>query len=105
MNRRTLFKGLAALPLLKHLDLDLSTQVEEPSNHWTMRLAEEGLKTGDGREPCLSDVAYERLMASGGLCAPMSPVYNLQSSLSRPVRDSLPILRAPRGGIRFIKPE
>lgn len=48
MKRRTLLKGLATLPFLKHLDLSLSTPVEAAP--WEMTLAEEGLKTGDGRE-------------------------------------------------------
>lgn len=93
MNRRTLFKGLAALPLLKYLHVDFSTEAE-PS--WKMVLAEEGVKTGDGRES---------LIARGGMCAPMCPTYTLVNDRHRPVMDALPVFTVPRGGIRFIKPE
>ncbi len=46
------------------------------------------------------------LTASGGLCAPTAVDYGLLtlSSDERPVRDALPQLAAPRGGIRFVPP-
>jgi hypothetical protein len=46
------------------------------------------------------------LVASGGLCAPVTPYYQLQmiSMADRPVRGSLPAFAADRGGIRFATP-
>ena len=48
----------------------------------------------------------EALVASGGLCAPLTPFYGLQviSTASRPVRAALPAFNATRGGIRFARP-
>ena len=46
------------------------------------------------------------LTASGGLCAPVTPYYNLQmiSVADRPVRSALPAFNADRGGIRAARP-
>lgn len=46
------------------------------------------------------------ITASGGLCAPLTPWYNLQTfgDSCRPLRDSLPAFKADRGGIRFVTP-
>lgn len=46
------------------------------------------------------------LVASGGLCAPVTPYYQLQmiSQASRPVRAALPSFNADRGGIRNAQP-
>jgi len=46
------------------------------------------------------------LVASGGLCAPVTPYYNLQmiSVAERPVRAALPAFNADRGGIRAARP-
>lgn len=46
------------------------------------------------------------LLASGGLCAPVTPYYQLQmiSQAMRPVRAALPAFNADRGGIRFARP-
>ena len=43
----------------------------------------------------------EALVASGGLCAPLTPLYDLPvfSIADRPVRDSLPSFQAARGGV------
>lgn len=48
----------------------------------------------------------EAIVASGGLCAPLTPWYNLQTygDVCRPVRDSLPVFKADRGGIRYVTP-
>lgn len=48
----------------------------------------------------------EALVASGGLCAPVEPYYDLQLLASEltPVIDSLPTFGADRGGIRFMAP-
>jgi hypothetical protein len=46
------------------------------------------------------------LVASGGLCAPVTPYYQLQmvSITDRPVRGALPSFNADRGGIRYGAP-
>jgi len=51
-------------------------------------------------------VGPEALVASGGLCAPVEPYYDLQllSTEATPVIDSLPLFGADRGGIRFMAP-
>jgi hypothetical protein len=48
-------------------------------------------------------VSPEALVASGGLCAPVTPYYDLMniSTTSRPVRDALAGFIASRGGLRF----
>lgn len=51
-------------------------------------------------------VSEEAIVASGGLCAPLTPWYNLQTygDVCRPLRDSFPSFKADRGGIRFVAP-
>jgi hypothetical protein len=46
------------------------------------------------------------LVASGGLCAPVTPYYNLQyiSVPTRPVMSALPSFNADRGGLRYARP-
>jgi hypothetical protein len=46
----------------------------------------------------------ESIVASGGLCAPLTPYYQLTTygDAVRPVRDMLPNFKADRGGIRFL---
>lgn len=48
----------------------------------------------------------QAITASGGLCAPLTPWYNLQTfgDSCRPLRDSLPMFKAERGGIRYVTP-
>jgi hypothetical protein len=42
------------------------------------------------------------LVASGGLCAPLTPIYNLAPMYpASPVRDALPSFAASRGGVGF----
>lgn len=50
--------------------------------------------------------SVEAITASGGLCAPLTPWYNLQvyGDVCRPLRDSLPAFKADRGGIRYVTP-
>ena len=47
----------------------------------------------------------ESLVASGGNCAPLSPSYEFfrMAEPQSPVEDCLPVVGAPRGGIRFIQ--
>ena len=40
----------------------------------------------------------EGLRASGGLCAPLEPYYDIPS-FSRPIREALPTFTASRGGV------
>lgn len=48
--------------------------------------------------------SVEAITASGGICAPNTPYYQLTvyGDAHRPVRDSLPSFQATRGGIRFM---
>lgn len=50
--------------------------------------------------------SHEAIVASGGLCAPVQPYYEIMTlaQASRPVRDSLASFMADRGGIRFVPP-
>jgi hypothetical protein len=54
----------------------------------------------------LESDSAESLTASGGLCAPVTPYYNLMmiSVAERPVRGALPAFNADRGGIRAAAP-
>jgi|GEM_PF-1543352 hypothetical protein len=51
-------------------------------------------------------VSPEAILASGGLCAPVAPYYNLMVIAEdlRPVASSLPTFAATRGGIKLIPP-
>lgn len=51
--------------------------------------------------PFLGVEALEALVASGGLCAPLTPLYDIPdfAVTSRPVRDGLPSFQAERGGV------
>jgi hypothetical protein len=51
-------------------------------------------------------VGDDALVASGGLCAPVTPYYELQNIAvtNRPVRDALAVFQAVRGGLRFAAP-
>jgi hypothetical protein len=51
-------------------------------------------------------VGEEALVASGGLCAPVTNYYELQNIAvtNRPVRDALAVFSAVRGGLKFAAP-
>lgn len=51
--------------------------------------------------PYFGQTALDVLMASGGICAPPTPFYDLPqfSTTKRPVRDGLPSFQADRGGV------
>lgn len=51
--------------------------------------------------PFLGSEAQQALVASGGLCAPLTPFYDIPDLAvnDRPVRDALPSFRAERGGV------
>ncbi len=48
----------------------------------------------------------QALVASGGICAPFSPSYDIfrKAVPMSPIEECLPTIQAPRGGIRFIVP-
>ncbi|MEO5774511.1 MAG: major capsid protein, partial [Sphingomicrobium sp.] len=48
----------------------------------------------------------EAITAAGGLCAPVTPYYPIMTlaTASRPVRDSMAVFSAARGGIRYVAP-
>ncbi len=47
------------------------------------------------------ELTQQALVASGGLCAPLEPIYSIPNfaTNARPVRDALPSFRADRGGV------
>jgi hypothetical protein len=47
------------------------------------------------------ELTDKALVASGGLCAPLEPIYSIPNfaTQARPVRDALPSFRADRGGV------
>lgn len=49
---------------------------------------------------------HEALVASGGCCAPFTPLYDFfrTAEAQSPLEDALPVVNAPRGGIRYIVP-
>lgn len=51
-------------------------------------------------------VGQDALVASGGLCAPVTPYYDLMTvaTAARPVRDALASFQAVRGGLQFGSP-
>lgn len=51
-----------------------------------------------------SGFSQDALVASGGCCAPFTPLYEFFRTAvpATPIEDSLPTAEAPRGGIRFI---
>lgn len=66
----------------------------------------EGL-TASAANRIIQEVVGDRaLTASGGLCAPVTPYYNLMTvaTAARPVRDSLAVFNAVRGGLQFGRP-
>lgn len=63
--------------------------------------------TGQRNEDKIKAVVGEQaLVASGGLCAPVTPIYDLPviSVADRPVRDALPSFQAVRGGVNLPTP-
>ena len=56
--------------------------------------------------PYFGDKGVEALVASGGFCAPLEPIYSMPqlASRDRPVRDALPNFRAQRGGVNVPTP-
>lgn len=61
----------------------------------------------DGNSTKVSNVISESaLVAAGGLCAPVEVSWDIfgLGELGRPVRDSLAVFSADRGGIRFVTP-
>lgn len=57
-------------------------------------------------EKILAVAGPEALVAAGGLCAPLTPIYALPqiSTEQRPLRDALPPFQADRGGITWATP-
>lgn len=49
---------------------------------------------------------HTSLVASGGCCAPFTPLYDFfrTAEPQSPIEDGLPVVQAPRGGIRYIVP-
>lgn len=93
------------------------TAVEQRMNvarlDWGDLYPEDRILDGGMRQGLLASMQVEgmnqtpdALTASGGLCAPVTPYYQLAdiSQAGRPVRDALVQFNAARGGIRFVPP-
>ncbi len=63
-----------------------------------------GNNAAENDEKIQAVTSLQAIVASGGLCAPLAPLYTQPniSDASRPVRDSLPAFQASRGGITWI---
>ena len=59
-----------------------------------------------GERGQLSANEHQALVASGGLCAPLTPIYTMPNfaTEAEPVWDSLPVFRAARGGVNVPTP-
>jgi hypothetical protein len=70
------------------------------------RLGFESMEPFDIQQRIRETTAPEVLVASGGLCAPVTPYYELAmlSVGARPVRDALASFNAVRGGLQFARP-
>lgn len=66
----------------------------------------EGLTASAIRDALESVIGPQALLASGGLCAPVTPYYELMTvaTAARPVRDALASFQAVRGGLQFGSP-
>jgi len=84
-----------------------------------VRLEDLGVPTRDGTaveansrkiaaigSPYMGQPGLQALVASGGFCAPLQPLYTMPNlaTNARPVRDALPSFRAERGGINVPAP-
>src|SRR5690606_38419422 len=61
----------------------------------------------DGNSKKIADIVSEQaIVAAGGLCNPVPVSYDIfgLGDLGRPVRDSLAVFAADRGGIRYVTP-
>jgi len=102
MRKRRSFEGgiPAGVEMEKHTIATFST---DWSNVPERVLGNDPIENWDKIQAVVGD---EALVASGGLCAPVTPYYDLMvvSENMRPVRDALPTFNAARGGIRFMAP-
>lgn len=97
MNRRRLLQSAAALLLAPSI-----AKLAPPA------IAAPPIELAGGVLTATNDfqIFGEVIAASGGICAPISPYYNLVDlSSGNPIRDALPRLAAPRGGIRYETPK
>lgn len=96
---------------------NMQATVDDPLVRWERKYDDDQTLTGDptedmerirratteGYDPNTGEPA---LVASGGICAPRTPYYDLASwgVEDRPVRDAFPRFNAERGGITFAPP-
>jgi hypothetical protein len=66
-----------------------------------------GNETDSNAEKLKKVVSPTAVVASGGWCAPLPvnyDIFNIGGSTAKPLRDSLPVFNADRGGVRYIVP-
>ena len=91
MNRGSFLRklGLAVGGLAVGRNVSLETPlVEAVTKTASTRVGNTGVSFG-----------LETLRASGGLCAPLTPIYDLPTFERSPIRDALPTFTAVRGGV------
>lgn len=99
MNRRRLLQTAAALLLAPSAAKLAPPAIAAPA----LEPVADGVLTATSDFQMFGEMG---LVASGGLCAPVSPYYALTDlSTGRPIRDALPRLAAQRGGVRYETPE
>lgn len=92
-SRRSFLKGVLAAPAVLAVDpkgVVLALEEAELASRTKATLASSRLLSGI-------------VASSGGWCAPMAPTYDFHpAGVSRLVRDSLPVVKAPRGRLTYI---
>ena len=118
---------IADIEVLSGLFADSINRLRTPGNSWegarkTIPLARGGIAYAEDQILSASDVEanfrvfdaasnswieeQDALVAAGAPCAPLMPSYNFESCYApqRPVEAGLPVVGAPRGGIRYLNP-
>lgn len=103
MNRRRLLQNAAALLLAPSVAKLAPPAIAAPIVAQPAREAIAPMIVRLRADTSAFDAA---MVATGGICAPVSPYYGLvELSADRPIRDALPRLAAPSGGVRYETPE
>lgn len=59
------------------------------------------MEVGLVRDSLLTTVNDYQLFASGGLCAPLTPIYNMPAFSVRPIHEAFPSFTAERAGLDY----
>lgn len=61
------------------------------------------MEVGLVRDSLLTSVNEYQLFSSGGLCAPLTPFYDMPAFEMAPIRKALPSFSAERGGVQMTR--